>query len=65
MGSEDLVTRRYLVSDIARNTDPNAKIPDIISRNVAVSAHRVINELSGQGSKHKRGKAKKAKKPAR
>ena len=72
MGSEALIAGRNIVSDMARNTDTNAKIRDILRRNVDQSAHTVINKLSAQGRKRnrtkstKRGKAKKAKKqPAR
>ena len=50
MNSEGLVTGRNIISYIARNSDPNAKIRDIVSRNVADSAHWVINKLNGQGA---------------
>jgi hypothetical protein len=39
---EALVTGRNFVNDMARNTDSNAKIRDIICRNMFVSAYRVI-----------------------
>jgi len=52
---------------MAQNTEPNAKIRDIVRRNIADSAHKLIRTLSGQGRKRKRataakmiGKAKKA-----
>jgi len=32
VGSEALVTGRNIISDMARNTDPNAKIHDIVRR---------------------------------
>ena len=38
---------------------PNAKIPDIVRRNVTDSAHRVLNKLSGQGLKRKRATSNK------
>ena len=72
VGSETLVTGRS-ITDMARDTDTNAKVRDIVRRNVTESALSVTNKLSGQGRKRKRttssksgGKAKKAKKqPAR
>lgn len=45
---------RNIISDMARNTDPNAKIRDIVNRNVTESANRIINKLSGQGRKRNR-----------
>ena len=48
-----LVTRRNSILVMSRNTDPNAKIRDIVRRNVTESAHAVINKLSGQGRKRK------------
>lgn len=69
VGSETLATGRNIVTDKARNTDPNAKIRDIVRGNVTESAHRIINNLCGQGRKRKRAmstkrrvKAKKEKK---
>jgi len=68
MGSEALVRGRNIITDMAWNTDPNAKIRDIVRRIVTESAHRVINRLGSQGRKRKsaafakRGKIKKAKK---
>jgi hypothetical protein len=53
---------------MARNTDPDANIRDIVGRNGTESAHRVINKLSVQGLKRKKassakiGKVKRAKK---
>ena len=68
MGSEAIVTERN-ISYMAQNTDPNARIRDIVRRNMSESAHRVIKKLSGQGRKRKwatstkvGGKAKKARK---
>jgi len=43
MGSEALEIGRYIITDMASNTDPNAKIPDILHRNVTELAYRVIN----------------------
>jgi len=34
MGSEALVTGQNIITDMARNTDPNAKIRDILRRKV-------------------------------
>ena len=51
VGSEALVTGRNIISDMARNTDPDEKIRDIVRRNVTESVHNVINKLSGQGAK--------------
>ena len=73
VGSEALVTGRNIISDMAWNTDSDAKIRDILRRKVTESTHRVINRLSGRGRKRKRvetsakigGKAKKAKKQAK
>ena len=48
---EALVTRRNIISDIARNTNRNSKIRDILRRKVTESAHRVINKLIGQRRK--------------
>ena len=53
IGSESLVTGRNVLTDMARYTDPNAKIRDV-SRNKADSAHRVITKLNGRGRKRKR-----------
>ena len=68
VGSEAIVTGRNIIGDMARNTDPNARIRDTVRRNGTEWAHRVIKELSGQGRKSKRatfakraGKSKKAK----
>jgi len=36
--------------------EPNAKLRDVVGRNVRDSAHRVLKRLSGQGRKRKRGK---------
>jgi hypothetical protein len=33
---------------MAQNTDPNAKIRDIVRRNMTESAHRVIKKLSAR-----------------
>ena len=71
--SDAMFTGRNIKSDMAQNTDSNAKIRDIVRRNMTESAHRVIKERSGQGRKRKRftsvkraGRAEKAKKqPAR
>jgi hypothetical protein len=38
MGSEALVTGRNIITDMARNTDPNAQLRDIVRRNVTESA---------------------------
>ena len=70
VGSEALVTGRNIISDIARNTEPDAKIRDIVRRNMTESVHMVINKLSGRRRKRKRvvtsakieGKVKKSKK---
>ena len=48
MVSEALVTGRNIINDVA---DSNAKIRNILRRNVTESAHRLINKLSGQGRK--------------
>ena len=69
MGSEAFVTGRNIISDMARNTDTDAKIRDIVRRNVTELALRVINKLIGRGRRRKRdmtsakigGKFKKAK----
>ena len=69
VGSEAIVTGQNIISFIAQNIDPNAKIRDIVHRNMTESAHTVIKKLSGQGRKRKRatstkvgGKVKKARK---
>ena len=46
VGSEALVTGRNIISDMA---NPDAKIRDVVRRNVTESAHRVLNKLSGRG----------------
>ena len=35
---------------MARNTDPDAKIRDIVRRKVTESAHRVINRIAVRGA---------------
>ena len=70
MGSVAYVTGRNIISDMARNRDPDVKIRDIVRRNVTESAHMVINKLIGLVCKRKSvvtsakfgGKAKKVKK---
>ena len=52
--SEALVSGHDIVSTMARNTDPNAKIRDTVSRNMADTAHMVIAMLSGLGRKRSR-----------
>lgn len=59
VGIEAFVKGRNMVSDMARNTIPHAKIRNIVSRNVAESAQREINSLSGQGRTRKRGTSNK------
>jgi len=68
VGTEAVVTGRNIIGYMALNTDPNARISDIVRKNVTESSHRVIKKMSGQGLKRKRatsaktfGKAKKAK----
>ena len=72
LGSGALIKELHIVRDMTRNTDPNAKIPDILSRRVIESAHMVINKLNTQGRKRKSatstkigGKAKKGKETTR
>ena len=60
-----LVTRRNIISHMARNTDSDSKIRDIVRRNVTESARRVINKLSGQGRKRKRARSAKREKMKR
>ena len=55
VGSKALVTGRNIISDMA---NPDAKIRDVVRRNVTESAHRVLNKLSDRGRKRKRVAAK-------
>ena len=48
VGSEAIVTGRNIIGDMAPNTDPNARIRDIVRRNMTESAHRVIKKLSAR-----------------
>ena len=56
VGSEALTTGLNIITDMTRNTELNAKIRDIVRRNVTESAHRVINKLSGHGVANVRGR---------
>ena len=40
-----IVTGRNIIGDMARNTVPNARIRDIVCKNVTESAHRIIKKL--------------------
>ena len=42
MGLEAIVTGRNIFVDMAQNTDPNARIRNLLRKNVTESAHRVI-----------------------
>jgi hypothetical protein len=50
VSTKKLVTGRNILSYMARNTDPNAKIRKIMSRNMAESEHMVINKWLVRGA---------------
>jgi len=47
-GFRAIFTERNIIIDMAQNTEPNPKSRDILRRNMAELAHRVIKKLSGQ-----------------
>ena len=48
VGSEAIATGRNILIDM---TDPNAKLRDVVRRNVSDPAHRVLKRLNAQGRK--------------
>ena len=48
--SEALITGPNTLSDMARNTDRNGKICDIVRRNVAELSHSVLSKFEPSGA---------------